>query len=480
MKLTSIWRALLLAGMGTTLLLVPGVHAQQTETDVLLTMPTSTENIAGGLAADAYANGVNAYVWGYPLVRMERIAREYTQVSASQAATSYRAPLNQLGWARELATPDAKDMPTANNDTLYLSAIVKLDEPYILHVPDTHDRYYVVDVFNMWQELEHYVGRRTTGTKAGDFALVPPGWQGTLPTGVTRLDVTTSKVWLWGRLRVKQGEDMAPVALLQKGFTLRPLSQMNNKQYTAPYQVLPALPEMGEDGLGFYRQLGAVLKDNGVPARDTSLFAQFGRFGLTEQGFDASQLVEPQRQGLLKALTDGPKVAVSALATSAVQRNGWAWASGLDHFGTDYPLRALVSGPYLGGQGEKEAMYPLRSTDAKGEQLSGDKAYVLHFKKAPPTNAFWSLTVYNTVDKMLVHNEIARYKLGSDTQGLKMAENGSFDLYLQREVPKGDKQANWLPTPAGPFYLLLRLYQPQESVLSGEYELPQVEVMTPQ
>ena len=42
----------------------------------------------------------------------------------------------------------------------------------------------------MWQELEHYIGRRTTGTKAGNFALVPPGWKGELPAGVTRLDVT--------------------------------------------------------------------------------------------------------------------------------------------------------------------------------------------------------------------------------------------------------------------------------------------------
>lgn len=287
-------------------------------------------------------------------------------------------------------------------------------------------------------------------------------------------------MWLWGRLRVKQGEDMSPVHLLQKGFTLRPLSQMNNPQYQAPSQTLPPLPEMGKDGLGFYHQLAAVLKENAVPARDAALFGQFARLGLTEKGFDPRRLVAPQRQGLLKALADGPKVAVSALASSTVQRNGWDLATGLDHFGTDYPLRALVSGPYLGGQGEKEAMYPLRSTDASGEQLHGEKSYVLHFPSTPSTDAFWSLTLYNAVDKMLVHNEIGRYKLGSDTPGLKVAADGSFDLYLQRDMPKGEKSTNWLPTPAGPFYLLLRLYQPQESVLSGDYVLPQVEAITQQ
>jgi hypothetical protein len=464
-----------------TALLGAGLHGAsvyaQGQADALLSMPTSQENIVAGLEADAYANGINAYVWGYPLVRMERVMRDYSSVPSPRPATSYRAPLNQLGWAQALATPAAKDMPTANNDTLYLSAVVQLDEPYVLHVPDTADRYYVVDVFNMWQELEHYVGRRTTGTAAGDYVLVPPGWQGTLPEGLKRLDVSTKKVWLWGRLHVKDGEDLAPLHALQQQFTLRPLSQRDNRDYQPKAQALAPLPAASDDGLDFFRELAAALKDNPPAPRDEALFAQFARFGLTAKGFDPARLSPPQKAGLLRALADGPKVAVSALATAATQRNGWAWATGLDHFGTNYPLRALVSGPYLGGQGEKEAMYPLRSTDAKGEQLSGAKRYVLRFKSAPPVDAFWSLTVYNAVDKMLVDNPIARYKLGSDTRGLKVRADGSFEVPLQADKPEGEFAANWLPAPKGPFYMILRLYQPKGQVLEGKYELPQVEAI---
>jgi hypothetical protein len=457
---------------------LPGASVfAQGQADALLSMPTSQENIVAGLEADAYANGINAYVWGYPLVRMERVMRDYSSVPSPRPATSYRAPLNQLGWAQALATPAAKDMPTANNDTLYLSAVVQLDEPYVLHVPDTADRYYVVDVFNMWQELEHYVGRRTTGTAAGDYVLVPPGWQGTLPDGLKRLDVSTKKVWLWGRLHVKDGEDLAPLHALQQQFTLRPLSQRDNRDYQPKAQALAPLPAASDDGLDFFRELAAALKDNPPAPRDEALFAQFARFGLTAKGFDPARLSPPQKAGLLRALADGPKVAVSALATAATQRNGWAWATGLDHFGTNYPLRALVSGPYLGGQGEKEAMYPLRSTDAKGEQLSGAKRYVLRFKSAPPVDAFWSLTVYNAVDKMLVDNPIARYKLGSDTRGLKVRADGSFEVPLQADKPEGEFAANWLPAPKGPFYMILRLYQPKGQVLEGKYELPQVQAI---
>lgn len=459
--------------LATAVLCAANASAQG-EPDALLNLPVSQQNIVEGLQADAYANGLNAYVWGYPLVRMERAMRDYTQVPAPKPATSYRAPLNQIGWATALATPTAKDMPTANNDTLYMSAVVELDEPYVLHVPDTADRYYVVNVFSMWQELEHYIGRRATGTQAGDYVLVPPGWAGQLPSGLIPLQVSTRKVWLWGRLAVEQGQDLAPLHALQQQFSLRPLSQRDNPNYTPPVRSLAPLPAMSDDGLGFYRQLAAALKDNPVAPKDEGLFAQFRRFGLSTQDFDPSRLAPPQKEGLRRALEDGPKVAVSSVATAAVQRNGWTWATGLDNFGSNYPLRALVAGPYLGGQGEKEALYPMRSTDAQGQQLSGAHQYVIRFKGAPPVDAFWSLTAYNAQDKMLVENPIARYKLGSDTPGLKVNGDGSFTLKLQaRQTDTG----NWLPTPEGPFYLILRLYQPRAAVLDGHYELPQVEVM---
>lgn len=442
--------------------------------DALLTTPVTPQILAQGAEADAYAQGVQAYVWGYPLVRMERVARQYTDAPANNPPTSYRAPLNQIGWARELATAASKDMPTSNNDTFYMSAIVDLTEPFILTVPDTNDRYYVVDVFNMWQELEHYIGRRVTGTGPGKFALVPPGWKGELPAGVTRLDVGTDKIWLWGRLRLTQGEPAAPVLALQKEFRLTPLSQFDKPDAKPQAATLPPLPDIAGDELGFFTQLGAAVKANPIKPADEALFAQFARFGLTKDGFDPSKLDPARRKGLLRALQDGPSVAISAFQSAAVQRNGWSWATGLDDFGFDYPLRALVSGPYLGGQGEKEAMYPLRYTDSAGKVLSGENSYTIRFASPPPVDAFWSLTVYNAGDKLLVENPIGRYKVGTDTQGLATAPDGSITLKLSHAAPAGEAAKNWLPIPAGPFYLVLRLYQPKPDVLKGAYPLPQV------
>ncbi|MWL89591.1 DUF1254 domain-containing protein [Cupriavidus sp. SW-Y-13] len=442
--------------------------------DPLLETAGTPENVAKGNEFDAYQLGLSAYVWGYPLVRMERVAREYIEVPNPKPSTSYRAPLNQIGWARDLATPSALDMPTANNDTTYLSAVVDLSrEPYILSVPDTGGRYYVVDTFNMWQELEHYIGRRVTGTKAGRFALVGPGWKGKLPAGVKRLDIKTSKVWLWGRMRVSPGEDMKKLHALQDTFDLRPLSAVGKKDWKAPAASLAPLPDIGTDPLGFYKHLGAALKDNPIRIEDKALAEQFARIGLTEKGFDPSRLNESQRKGLMRAINDAPMIPVSAVAQASEVRQGWNYVRGLDSFGYDYPLRAVVAGPYLGGQGEKEAVYPIRYTDQAGQPLDGANDYVVRFSGEPPNDAFWSLTIYDAKTKMLIDNPISRYKFGSDTQDIHKNADGSFSVTVSPRRPA--ESVNWLPSPSGGFYAMLRIYQPKDAIISGAWKLPAME-----
>lgn len=443
--------------------------------DALLSTAGTPDNIAKGQEVDAYALGVMAYAWGYPLVRMERVARDYVDVPNPKPATSYRAPLNQIGWARELASPSALDMPTANNDTAYLSSVVDLSHgPFVLSVPDTHDRYYVVDVFDMWQELEHYIGRRVTGTKAGRFVFVPPAWKGSIPPGIKRLDVSTNKIWLWGRIRISPSDNLNAVHALQDAFDLRPLSALGNTGWKPGSATLPPLPEIGSDPLGFYTQLGAALQWNAIKPADKALAAQFERIGLTSKGFDPSKLSDAQRSGLQRAIQDAPLVAVAAVSQSSEKRQGWDYVRGLDSFGYNYPLRAVVAGPYLGGQGEKEAVYPIRYTDSAGSPLNGENEYLVRLSPEPPNDAFWSLTIYDAKTKMLVENPLSRYKVGSDTPGLIKDANGNVPIRVSARRPADDK-SNWLPAPDGPFYVILRIYQPKQAVIDGSYKLPQFE-----
>jgi hypothetical protein len=271
-------------------------------------------------------------------------------------------------------------------------------------------------------------------------------------------------------LRIAQGEDPEPVRALQAQFKLEPLSGGGS---ASKVEALAPLPPFEADEFGFLNHVAFVLRDNPVKPADEALFAQFSRIGLTSDGFDPSKMSSETKKGLLRGLADGPAVAIASLASTATKRNGWDWVTGLDSFGFNYPLRALVAGPYLGGNGEREAMYPIRYTDANGEVLNGANKYAVRFAQEPPVNAFWSLTMYNADDKMLVENPIGRYKVGTDTQDLKREADGAVVVSIQTDPPTDN--TNWLPAPTGNFYLILRLYQPSEEILNGTYQLPQVE-----
>lgn len=118
------------------------------------------------------------------------------------------APLNRLYRYPDIVGPDtAGNLRAPNNDTLYYSGWFDItEEPLIIHTPDTGGRYFTIAVTNQYSEVVH-IGRRTTGTAEGYFALVPPHWQGELPEGVVAVPTATNQGWLLGRMLVNGRED---------------------------------------------------------------------------------------------------------------------------------------------------------------------------------------------------------------------------------------------------------------------------------
>ena len=129
----------------------------------------------------------------------------------------------------------------------------------------------------------------------------------------------------------------------------------------------------------------------------------------------------------------------------------------------------------LGANVSDDSIYPTSFTDADGKLFDSGKQYVLHFSKEqlPPVRAFWSLTMYND-RQLFCDNPINRYALG-DRDKLKFNADGSLDLYIQRDWPGKDKEANWLPAPKGKFVPMLRLYWPTDApptILDGSWKPP--------
>ncbi|MGR5066307.1 DUF1254 domain-containing protein [Photobacterium sp. DNB22_13_2] len=428
------------------------------------------------LENESYVLGINAYMWGSTLVRMEQIARQYSDVSETQVDTSYRGPLNEFGHARRLSSPADADMPTANRDTLYSSAVLDLSQgPLVLSVPDVTERYYVINMFDMWHNLFQYVGTRETGSLEKEILIVPPGWKadGEIPRELNVVEAPTSKVWLWGRTQIMGEDDYAAAHAIQDQYTLTPLSEYMGGEKLVPLPLSPR-PGSASDPLRFYVELGEYLKENPVDERQQAMLGQLKKIGISEQGFDRSVLNESTISALLKALEDGQKMVMAQQANPAAVeiKDGWVYAFNLDGFGDDNAMRSLIAHPYLGGQGAKEAVYPMAAMDKQGKPLTGQNSYTMKFDGEPPVDAFWSVTVYDTKSKLLIDNPINRYSL-NNLSDLKTSSDGSFEITFSHEKPAGD--TNWLPTPAEGFYVLTRLYIPSKSVLNMDWTVPGLE-----
>ena len=176
---------------------------------------------------------------------------------------------------------------------------------------------------------------------------------------------------------------------------------------------------------------------------------------------------------------EGYKLGVESIAAAARGaigdiRNGWTIHLDLGRYGLNYGKRAVIASLGLGASAPEDAINPTTHLDGSGKPLNGANKYVMHFDagKTPPTEAFWSLTIYN--DKHLfVANPIERFAIGSGDK-LSVNADGSIDIYVQNASPGKDKESNWLPAPKGSFNIIMRIYWPKPDVLEGRWAPPPI------
>ena len=441
--------------------------------------------VAAAKEKEALAAGVEAVAYGFPLVIMDATRRKLTNVATPGA---WSAPMNQFANVPQYPDASFKDVVRANVDTLYSVASIDVSkEPMVLSVPDTHGRYYMMPMVDAWTNIFASPGKRTTGTKAGNFAITGPGWSGALPKGVQELKSPTSMVWLIGRTQTNGPKDYAAVHAIQKQYKLVPLSAFG-KPYTAPPgQVDPTLdmkkaPIEAVAAMGttvYFNVMAALLKDNPPPAVDAPVLEKLAKIGIVPgEKFDPSKLDPAVARGLDNALPEALAKLTAASKESGAPVNGWrVTPMTLGNFGTDYGLRAVVALVGLGANLPADAVYPSAFVDADGQPLDGANRYVLHFDKGqePPVQAFWSVTMYNP-DSFFVANSVNRYALSS-WMPFKRNADGSLDLYIQKDSPGKDKEVNWLPAPAGGFNVTMRMYWPSDrapSIIDGTWKPPGV------
>jgi hypothetical protein len=441
---------------------------------------------------EAQTIGVEAYLYFYPLVTME-ITRE--QLTNIEPGKGFGGPMNTFANIPGYPTADMKAVVRPNFDTLYSSGWLDLSkEPVIVSVPDTDGRYYLLPMLDMWSDVFASPGWRTTGTEAGNFIVVPPGWRPDLkdrlieefklPKDTQRIDAPTPYVWIVGRTKTDGPPDYEAVHKIQAAYKITPLSQWSQAAETVLTKIDPAIdmktpPKIQVDTMSaakYFAYAAELMKVQPPHLTDEPILARMKRLGIeVGKGFDLEKADPAVKKGLEGAPNSAQKLMAWKVPSLARIANGWSMNTDtMGVYGNYYLKRAIVAQLGLGANVPEDAIYPLNLGDESGKPLDGGNNYTIHFDKAmiPPVDAFWSITLYDQ-QGFQVANSLNRFAVSS-WMPFQYNSDGSLDLYFQKGSPGADKETNWLPAPEGPFNLCLRLYAPKSAALTGKWNPPPV------
>ena len=466
------------------------------------------------------ADGVLAYIYGYPLMMFGVTGRTATTV-ANGTTKLGGAPLNQFGKESTLPNYKFTAVVLPSTSTLYASSFLNLcNEPVIMHLPNMNGRFFIMQMLDGWTEVSKVSPGSNKGDgDGGDYALVGPSCDGhpipLIPGSVRKtITIPTSSMWIIGRVYT----DGTPNDLdyvtgpLFNQFTLTPLSKYVagqpanlDDQPVQPYAdtTTPPVNQVAAmDACAFFQNLAGMMNFNlPIPMQDDPILPALLRLGLVAKdqngaivgtNFDCTQLRQDKLASLQKAVTLAQKLLTSVDATQSGP-TGWVVSLDVGSYGRHYFLRAEVAQDALGANLAQDAVYGYTKNDGKGIPLSGKRNYKIHF--SPPGNnqggippvvpgGFWSVTIYDLQGKLIQSPDLVNANWNAvgmpPVNGHKACPNndGSLDLYLQASAPGpvGSQQFyNWLPTPSsGGYIVFLRMYWPGPDITSGAYVPPPI------
>jgi hypothetical protein len=421
-----------------------------------------------------------AYVYLYPLILMDLTRKQLTNLDPKTNVMG--GPANAFTHIRTFPTAEMRSVVRPNFDTLYSSAWLDLTQgPVVVSTADTGGRYFMLPMLDMWTDVFAVPGKRTNGTGAASFALVPPGWSGSLPSNVERINAPTPYVWVVGRTQTNGVKDYEAVHKIQDGYKITLLADWGKTPRKIEQKIDPSVDTRTEplrtvaqmQAADYFNYGAQLMKQNPPHATDWSILARMKRIGIEPGKFDSSKV---STDALTQGAVAGLKLMHDKAPTLARVTNGWQMNTDtMGVYGDFYLKRGIVALIGLGANQPEDAIYPLNVTDGNGSPVTAENRYVLHFDKdqLPPVGAFWSLTMYDA-EGFQVANPINRFAIG-DRDALKYNTDGSLDLYVQNENPGPDKEANWLPAPkSGKLGLTLRLYAPKPEVADGRWNPPPI------
>lgn len=423
-----------------------------------------------------------AYIYGFAIVENYKAIFGMCIAEKSPAYSGF----NKFLHGRKLYDPDYTTVVSPNNDTYYSTTWADLSqEPLVIEVPKTGDTYFVIQLIDMFTDNFAYIGTRATSNNGGTYLLVGPDNKGTYPAD--KFDKIISSRSRYAALATRTATNGSEVSnkkafAIQDGLKLTEMSDFLGTPKPDKSEFKPNFPIYNSDTLYakplLFSYLNQFLEWESPTKEEASLMKRLSAIHIGPyQEFNITDFSPELQVAIKEGIKNGHQKVLDKANSLGNREEGWEYIPPMGNYGQDYLFRSAVAYKFIYTNSPEEAIYPIAEADSKNQELNGSNStYVLHFDadKIPPVKAFWSITMYHSDTRLMVKNSINRYSIGDRTTSLKYNEDGSLDIYIQKEKPIGEMASNWLPAPDGKFYIIARMYIPKENALDGSYKLPAI------
>jgi hypothetical protein len=438
---------------------------------------------------EARTSAKEAYLYGFPMVVNYKTMYEFT---LDRNNPRYKGPFNFLSCEARLLSPADVTIVSPNSDTpeCYMWGDLR-KEPVVIMLPGMEpERYNSFQLIDMYTHNFAYIGTLSTGNGAGKYMITGPGWKGETPEGIDKvIPCETPLFFVIVRTQLFSPQDLARVKEIQDAFNVQTLSEHQGGE-PLPEEDPIDIPwhEGDQFTVAMFPYMNAMLNLVEPVPEEKELMERFARLNIGKGKTFIFSDFDPDVQ---KAIEEGVKEAFSDMETFIGQMNNdpivsakiegtraFLMKSARENFHMDnvFLIRAATAHIGLYGNSGEEAVYPIYFMDAEGNPLdASSNEYTLTFAdgQLPPVKAFWSFTMYDGNTKLLIDNPLNRYLLNTFMlKDFVYGKDGSLTFYIQKDSPGKALESNWLPAPDGPFYCVMRIYGPEESVLKGEWVNP--------
>jgi len=410
------------------------------------------------------------FIYGLPIVMNYAVMYDYV---IDRKSGQWKMPFNEIFNEHRVFTYKDTTVITPNSDTPYSMLWMDLRaEPMVISVPAVEKKRYYSVMLNDGNTFNYgYVGSRATGSGPGKYLVAGPDWKGATPAGIKKVFRSTTQFSVAVfRTQLFHAGDMKNVIKVQAGYKVQPLSAFL-KQLPPAAAAAIEWPKIDKELVktNFFEYLDFALQFAPPGPEEQEIRARLASIGIGPgKKFAFKDLSLAHKAEIILGMKEGERKVEEAVTRIGKPINGWQVGSAFGDrafYNGNWLLRAAAAKAGIYGNDAVEAMYPMAKTLADGTELDGSKhKYSLTFSKGqyPPVSAFWSVTMYDGKTQLLIKNPLNRYLVNSPMlRSLKKNKDGSLTLYVQKDSPGKDKEANWLPAPDGPMYIVMRLYWPK-------------------